>query len=68
MCRKNHQLARKCCQLKSSCKIHLTWFYNTTLYIKLVEKGLIHKIFHPMDKEKVLGVGNLDECISNVLF
>ena len=52
----NHQLAYKCCQLKSACKIHSTWFYNSTLQIKLVENGPVHKIFHPTDIEKVLGL------------
>ena len=51
----NHQLTYKCCQLKSAHKIHLTWFYNSTLHIKLVENGPIHKIFHRTDIEKVLG-------------
>ena len=68
MCHENHQLAYKCHQLKSVCKIHSTWFYNSTLPIKLVENGPIHKIFLPMDIEKVLGVDNLDEYISNVSF
>ena len=53
MCHKSHQLAYKCRQL--------TWFYNSTLRIKLVENGSIHKIFHATDIEKVLRVDNLDE-------
>ena len=36
MCHENHQLAYKCRQLKSARKIHSTWFYNSTLHIKLV--------------------------------
>ena len=68
MCHENHQLAYKCRQLKSARKIHSTWFYNSTLHIKLVENGPIHKIFHPTDIEKVLGVNNLDEYINNVSF
>ena len=68
MCHENHQLAYKCCQLKSARKIHLTWFYNGTLHIKLVENGPIHKISHPTDIEKVLGVDNLDEYINSVSF
>ena len=56
MCHENHQLAYKCCQLKSERKIHSTWFYNSTLHIKLVENGPIHKIFNPTDIEKVLGL------------
>ena len=50
------------------CKIHLAWFYNSTLDIKLVENGPIHKIFHPTDIEKVLEIENFDEYISNVSF
>ena len=68
MCHENHQLAYKCGKLKSVHKIHLTWFYNSTLHIKLVENGPIHKIFHPTDIDKVFGVDNLDEYINNVLF
>ena len=34
MCHENHQLAYKCCQLKSERKIHSTWFYNSTFHIK----------------------------------
>ena len=68
MCHENHQLAYKCCQFKSACKIHLTWFYNSTLHKKLVENGPIHKIFHATDVEKVLGIDNLNEYINNVSF
>ena len=68
MCHDNHQLAYKCRQLKITRKIHSTWFYNSTLHIKLVENGPIHKIFHPKDIEKVLWVDNLDEFINNVSF
>ena len=68
MCHENHQLAYNCRQLKNARKIHSAWFYNSTLYIKLVENGPIHKIFHPTDIEKVLGVDNLDEYINNVSF
>ena len=68
MCHENHQLAYKCRQLKSARKIHSTWFYNSTLHIKPVENGSIHKIFHPTDIEKVLRVDNLDEYINNVSF
>ena len=68
MCHENHQLAYKCHQLKSARKIHSTWFYNSTLRIKPVQNGPIHKIFHPTDIEKVSGVDNLDEYINNVSF
>ena len=68
MCHENHQLACKCRHLKSARKIHSTWFYNSTLHIKLVKNGPIQKIFHPTDIEKVLGVDNLDEYINNVSF
>ena len=46
MCHENHQLAYTCCQLKSVRKILSTWFYNSTLHIKLVENGPIPKIFY----------------------
>ena len=58
----------KYCQLKSANKIHSIRFYESILHVKLVENGPIHKIFHPMDKEKVLGVDNRDEYINNVSF
>ena len=63
MCHENHQLEYKCRQLESARKIRSTWFYNSTLHIKLAEKVTIKKIFHPTDIEKVLWVDNLDEYI-----
>ena len=45
MCHENHQLAYKCRQFKSARKIHSAWFYNSTLHIKFVENGPIHKYF-----------------------
>ena len=68
MCHENDQLAYKCRHLKSARKIHSTWFYNSTLHIKLVENGPINKIFDPTDIEKVSGLDNLDEYIKNVSF
>ena len=62
MCHENHQLAYKFRQLRSARKVH------STLHIKLVKSGYIHKIFYATDIEKVLGVDNLDEDINNVLF
>ena len=58
MCHENHQLAYKCLQLKGARKIHLIWFYTSTLHIKPVKNGPINKIFNTMDREKVSGVGN----------
>ena len=54
--------------MKSVHKIRSTWFYNSTLHIKLMENGSTLKIFHPVGIEKVLGVDNLDEYISNVSY
>ena len=68
MCHENHQLAYRCRQLKSAHKIHSTWFYNSTLHIKLVENGPIHKIIYPTVIEKVLEVDNLEEYIGNLSF
>ena len=56
MCHENHQLTYKCRQLKSARKIHATWFYNSTLHIKRLENGPIHKIFQPTDIEKFWGL------------
>ena len=67
-CHENHQFAYKYHQLRSACKIHSAWFYNSTLHIKLVENGPIHKIFHPMGIPKVFGVDTLDEYTNNVSF
>ena len=36
-----------------------------TLRIKLNEMGL-HKIFHPLDNENVLGVDNLEKYLNNL--
>ena len=47
-------------------KIHSIGFYKSTLHIKLAENGPIHKIFHPMDKGRFLGVDNLDKYINYV--
>ena len=68
MCHENHQLAKKCGHLKSANKIHSTWLYSSTLHIKRVENGPIHKIFYPSDIENILGVDNLGEYINNVSF
>ena len=68
MCHENHQLAYKCFPLKSTRKIHSTWFYNSSLCIKIVENGPIHKVFNTTDIQKSLGVDNLDEYINNVSF
>ena len=45
MCHENHQLAYKCCQLKSVHKIHSTWLYNSTLDINLWKMGLFTRYF-----------------------
>ena len=66
MCHENHQLAYKCCRLKSACKIHSTWFYNSTLHIKVIENGTIHKIFHPTGIEKDSEADNLDKYINSI--
>ena len=45
MCHENHQLAYKCCQLKSVHKIHSTWLYHSTLDINLWKMGLFTRYF-----------------------
>ena len=68
MCHENHQLAYKCRQLKNAGKIHSTWFWNNAVNIKLSERSNPVKIFHIIDIEKLLGIDNLDDFISNTSF
>ena len=68
MCHENHQLAYKCRQLKNAGKIHSTWFWNNVINVKLNERSQPAKIYHIIDIEKLLSVGNLDEFINNTSF
>ena len=68
MCHENHQLAYKCHQLKNAGKIHSTWFWNNTVNDKLSERSNPFKNFHIIDIEKLFGIGNLDDFISNTSF
>ena len=68
MCHENHQLAYKCCQLKNAGKIHYTWSWNNAVNVKLSERSNPVKIFHIIDIEKLLGIDNLDDFISNTSF
>ena len=67
MCHENHQLAYKCHQLKNAGKIQSTWFWNNAVNVKLSERSKPIKIFH-IDIEKLLGMDNLDDFISNTSF
>ena len=68
MCHENHQLAYKCHQLKNAGKIHSTWFWNNAANVKLTERSNPVKNFHIIDLEKLFGIGNLDDFISNTYF
>ena len=68
MCHENHQLSYKCRQLKNAGKIHSTWFWNNSVNVKLNERSQPTKIHHVIDTEKLLGVDNLDEFITNTSF
>ena len=68
MCHENHQLAYKCRQLKNAGKIHSTWFWNNAVNVKLSERSNPVKIFHVIAIEKLLGINNLDDFISNTSF
>ena len=61
----NHQLACKCRQLKNAGKIHSPWFWNNAVNVKLSERSSPVKIFHIIDIEKLSGIDNLDDFISN---
>ena len=65
MCHDNHQMSYKCRQLKNAGKIHSTWFWNNSVNVKLDERSQPTKINLVIDIEKLLGVDNLDEFISN---
>ena len=67
MCHENHQLSYNCRQLKNAGKIYSTWFWNNSDNVKLNERCQPMKI-HVIDIEKLLGVDNLGEFISNTSF
>ena len=68
MCHESHQLTCKCCQLKNIGKIHSTWFWNNAINIKLSKRSNPIKIFRIVDIEKLFGIENLDDFISNTSF
>ena len=68
MSHENHQLEYRCHQLKTAGKIHSTWFFNNTANFKLIDNGLIHKISHTVDIEKILEINNLEEYVNNSSF
>ena len=47
----------------NSKKIHLTWFWNNAVNIKVNLNGKIHQIFHTTGIEKLLGIENLQELV-----
>ena len=61
-------MAYKCCQLKNAGKIYSTWFWNNTVKFKLNERSNPVKIFHIIDIEKLVGIDNLEDFISNTSF
>ena len=68
MSHQNQQLACKGRELKSSRKIHSTWFFNNVINIKLTEHGRIHKIFYVADIKNLLEIDNLEKFITNASF
>ena len=68
MCHENHQLAYKCRQLKNAGKIHSTLFWKNVVNVRLSERSNPVKIFHIIDIEKLFGIDNLDDFISNTSF
>ena len=68
MCHENHQLAYKCRQLKNAGKIHSTWFWKNAVNVKLSERSSSATIIQTIDIEKILGIDNLDDFISNTSF
>ena len=68
MYHENHLLAYNYRQLKNAGKIHSTWFWNNAVNVKLSERSNPVKIFHIIDIEKLFGIDNLDDFISNTSF
>ena len=68
ICHENHQLAYKCRQLKNAGKIHSIWFWNNAVNVKLSERSNPVEVFHIIDIEKLFGIDNLDDFISNTSF
>ena len=68
MCHENHQSAFKCRSLKIAGKIHLAWFWNNVINVKRNDRGQPAKKHHIINIEKLLGVENLDDFISNTSF
>ena len=68
MCYENQQLADKSHQIKNSKKIHLAWFWNNAVNIKVTPNGEILQIFHTTDTEQLLGIENLEEFVNNTSF
>ena len=68
MFHENHQLAYRCCQLKTAGKIHSTWFFNNSVNLKLTDNGPIYKISHVVNIENILGIDNLEEYVNNSSF
>ena len=68
MSHENQQLAYNCWQLKSTMKIHSTWFFNNIVNVKRMEHGRIHKIFHITDTQNLLETNNLEGYVNNASF
>ena len=56
MCFENQVLFYKCRKLKNLGRLSAVWFFNNTLSAKIEENGLISKIYHVSDLEKLLNM------------
>ena len=68
MCFENHHLAYKCRKLRNLGKSHSTWFYYNAINIKATENGRINKLFHAIEKGKLLNIDNLGEFLNRWIF
>ena len=64
MCFENQSLFYRCQQLKNVGKLFSFWFFNNMLNVKLIENGLVTKIFHIIDLENLLQVDSIEELIN----
>ena len=65
MCFDSQSLFYKCWQLKNVGKLFSFWFFNNTLNVKIIENGLVTKVFHIIDLKNLLQFDSIEELINN---
>ena len=65
MSHENPQLPCRCRQLKAAYNIYFTWFFNTTVNLKLTDFDPAYKLSHIVDTKSSWELDNLDEFVNN---